>query len=559
MHKLNIAFKIYLIVGIMAVVGVLVGAVGLAGIDRSIDSANEMRDSALRSLNGEKANALVLAVVMDSRGVYMARSPEDVEKFAKPLLVNLDKLSALLAEWEKLIPTEQRDEFGQLRASSDKFATLRREVVRQGRENGGPAARQVGDNDENRKTRQAFNAAIESFAKRNAQEIDEHVAELDQAGVTAHTWVIAVLVLGVGIGAVASWLMASRGVARPIQSMTAVMERLRNRDLGTQVPHVERGDEIGAMARAVEVFRAELQRNEELAQAQQTARTQREARAQAMEALAGDFDTKVSTALERVANSALELNGSATTLANAAGDVAEQAETAAAAAGQTAGNVQTVAAATEELSASINEISAQMEQASRIANDAVSESAKTNEKVRSLEESAARIGQVVDLINDIASQTNLLALNATIEAARAGEAGKGFAVVAHEVKSLANQTTRATEEIASQIAAVQGQTRDAATAISQISETVGKISQISGDIADAVRQQGLATTEISQNIQEASNGTSQVSETILRMQTASGETGSIADQVQGASSRLNDDAVELRGLVQTFLSQIKAV
>jgi len=368
-------------------------------------------------------------------------------------------------------------------------------------------------------------------------------------------WVL----LGIGIGVAATVVyFTNRSIVPPILGMTSAMTRLAGGDHGVEIPAVDKKDEIGLMARAVLVFKENMIKAKELAAKEAEELKARMARAKRVEALTDRFDADVSMVLKTVASASTELQTTATSMSGTAEETSRQATAVAAATEQAATNVQTVASATEELSSSVGEISRQVAQSAKIAQKAVDEATQTNATIQGLSEVADKIGDVVQLINDIASQTNLLALNATIEAARAGDAGKGFAVVASEVKSLANQTAKATEEIGAQIAAIQSSSNQAVSAIKGIGATIVEISDITTSIASAVEEQSAATQDIARNVQQAAAGTSEVSANIVGVTQAAGETGAAAQQVLSASGELSQQSETLRGQVETFLSAIKA-
>ncbi|WP_244433664.1 methyl-accepting chemotaxis protein [Azospirillum sp. B506] len=318
-----------------------------------------------------------------------------------------------------------------------------------------------------------------------------------------------VLVTVICIGLAASLLSS---VVRPILTLTGTMGRLANRELSAPVDGTARSDELGAMARAVQVFKDGLIEADRLAAAEAAEQQAKLRRAQTIERLLTGFESSSNAALRTVAAAASELDATAHSMSAMAQQTSSQATVVASAAEQTSANVQTVATATEEMASSIREIGTQIARSADIAGKAVNEAAQTSNAVRSLAEAAQKIGEVVGLITDIASQTNLLALNATIEAARAGEAGKGFAVVASEVKSLAGQTAKATDEIASQIGAIQQTTQSVVSAITGIGGTIGSINDITTAIAAAIEEQSAATNEISRNVQQAAAGTQEVIE-----------------------------------------------
>ncbi|WP_207460498.1 methyl-accepting chemotaxis protein [Azospirillum sp. SYSU D00513] len=366
-----------------------------------------------------------------------------------------------------------------------------------------------------------------------------------------------ILALVTAICVAAGWIVIAT-VAKPIQAMTGLMERLAGHDLAVAVTGTERRDEIGAMARAVQVFKDGLIEADRLAAVQSAEQQAKQRRAETVDRLIREFEGSATTALRTVSAAASELDATAQSMAAMAQQTNNQATAVAVAAEQTSANVQTVATAAEEMASSIQEIGTQVTRSTRIAGKAVEEATRTNATVQGLAEAAQRIGDVVSLITNIASQTNLLALNATIEAARAGEAGKGFAVVAGEVKSLASQTAKATEDIAAQIVAIQGATNGAVQAISEIGGTIAQINDISTGIAAAIEEQGAATNEISRNVQQAASGTQEVSSNIGQVTQTAGETGAAAGQVMSASGELAQQAETLKADVERFLAAIKA-
>jgi methyl-accepting chemotaxis protein len=390
-------------------------------------------------------------------------------------------------------------------------------------------------------------ADVAAASKAEAAAIVQHTAEI-------MLWSIVLVVLVV---ALLAWFV-SRGVARILVGMARLMERLANGDLAIEVSGSERKDAIGTLARSLEVFRANAETARRLEAEQQAEHARKEKRQQTIDDLIRAFNSAVETMLRSLAASATDMHSTSGQMSATAEETSRQAGVVAAASEEASTNVQTVAAAAEELTSTVSEITRQVTQSATIAGKAVEEAEQTNVIVQSLAAAAEKIGDVVRLIQDIASQTNLLALNATIEAARAGEAGRGFAVVASEVKALATQTSKATEDISSQIAAIQEASGQAVTAIQNIGRTIAEVSEIATAIAGAVEEQGTATKEISRNTVEAARGTEQVSANIAGVNEAAGATSEAATRVRTASDQLSGETARLRDTVEGFLGDIRA-
>jgi methyl-accepting chemotaxis protein len=363
----------------------------------------------------------------------------------------------------------------------------------------------------------------------------------------------AAIVLGLGAA-----IYMVRDIHRGIGSILKPMGQLTDGELSVEIPHRGENTEIGRIASALQVFKEALVAQKASDDAANAEKAVSAARAQRINTATGDFEAMIGEMVDSLASASTELEVSASTL-SANADRAQELTTMVAAASEEAStNVQAVASATEELSSSVNEIGRQVQESARMANDAVDQARNTNDRVGELSRAAARIGDVVELINTIAGQTNLLALNATIEAARAGEAGRGFAVVASEVKALAEQTAKATGDIGQQINDIQAATQESVGAIKEISITIEKLSEISSTIAAAVEQQGAATQEISRNVQQAALGTQQVSSHITDVERGASETGSASSQVHSAARSLAGESDRLKNQVEQFLSTVRA-
>ena len=401
-------------------------------------------------------------------------------------------------------------------------------------------------------------SSVEDIKLSFKQEQDElgprAAAEISQAVTTG----LVLSVISVAFGVIAAFFIG-RMISKPITRMTEAMGRLADRDLSVEIFGTERGDEIGRMAQAVQVFKDNALEMERLQQAQEeqereAARRKREEMVQ----LANSFEASVSGVVDQVSSAASQLQATAQSMSATAEQTNSQSTTVASASEEASTNVQTVASAAEEMSASISEISRQIADSNKIAQDAVKDAEATNDQVQSLATAAQKIGDVVNLIQDIAEQTNLLALNATIEAARAGEAGKGFAVVASEVKMLANQTAKATEEIAQQVEGMQSATGGTVESIEKIGAVIARISDNANSIAAAIEEQTISTQEISKNVQEAASGTQEVASNITGVREAAEQTGAAASEVLSSSKGLSEQSDVLRSEVEKFVSKLRA-
>lgn len=389
-------------------------------------------------------------------------------------------------------------------------------------------------------------------------EIVRNTQEYKDLAANSAKWLAAGAVAAVLIAImIAAWV--GRGLARPIIALEGAMRTMISGKHDIAVPGGDRRDEIGSMARAVEVFKDSLIETGRLRAAQEDQRIAAETeRRNTVLALAERFESGVGGVVNAVGAASTELRSTAETMARTAEEATQQTTTVADASEEASQNAQAVAAAIEELNASINEIAQQVNESAQVAGHAAKQANDTNTEVQGLALAAQKIGDVVKLISEIAAQTNLLALNATIEAARAGDAGRGFAVVASEVKALASQTSKATDEISAQVGAIQSATRTSAEAIDGITRTISKVNEIASAIASAVEEQGAATREIAHNVAEAARGTGEVSANIVGVRDAARETGVAADQVVASAAELSQNGETLKAQVDAFLREVRA-
>ena len=382
-------------------------------------------------------------------------------------------------------------------------------------------------------------------------DLDEHLKPI--------IWALGLAMVGIAaVAGLIAWLIG-RSITGPLGQLGTRMGTLANGAIDDAIPGVERGDEVGAMAKTVQVFKDNALRirglDQDAAAAQGRAAADRHA---AMESIADDFERSVNSIVRSVSTAASGMQVTAQSMTATASDASARAATVGSASQRSSDDVGTVASAAEELSASVNEVLRQVAQSTEVASRAVSDAERTNATVQLLSRGAEKIGEVVQLIHNIASQTNLLALNATIEAARAGESGRGFAVVASEVKALASQTAKATEEISAQVSAMQASTSEAVASITGITGTIGEMSEITSRISGAVEEQGKATREIAQSIQSVAAGASEISHNIGGVSSAAEATGTAASQVLSNARELDSQSGMLRAAVSDFLSKVRA-
>jgi methyl-accepting chemotaxis protein len=555
LSRLSLAARLYAIFALFAVLTAAITVLSDYNSRRSAELTESIERANMAALNVERVNSLVYAVVMESRGVYMSTDPEVVKKYGDGLLKFNGQILDVVRKWESIVQADDAEQFSTFKKRIEQFVDFRKELVRRANEIGPAAGREWGDNDANRSVRSALNKDLEALSKVYVERGRKIAAqtELNRALSFVLTCLGGLALLLVVVGVV----IIARSIARPLSVITATIKQVADGAEQVEVPHTGRADEIGALARAIKIFQEAMERNRKL-NSQVSADSQaREERSRHIEASVEAFRQAIGAVLKNVNDNASAMRKVAETISRVTSDANDRAVAAAGATTQASGNVSAVAGATEELSASVQEIGRQVRQSANAVEQTGQRTEKSITEIESLAAATQRIDGVLQLIQAIAEQTNLLALNATIEAARAGDAGRGFAVVAHEVKALAGQTAKATEEIGQNVGMIQSSTRNAVDAVREIGGAVREINDITSAIAGAIGQQDAATREISANAQSAAEGNETLVTNIASLRDAIGETNTAASSVLTASSELTATAETLSREVETFFQNLR--
>jgi methyl-accepting chemotaxis protein len=554
--RLSIATKLYSVFALFALLTAAITVLSDYNSRRNAELIEAIETASRAALNVERVNSLVYAIVMESRGIYMSTEPAVVKKYGDGLLKFNEQILGVVKTWESIVQADDSEQFAVFKKRIEQFVDFRKELVRRGVEIDAAAGREWGDNDANRAVRSALNKDLEALSKVYAERRKQIVRQGDV------NRTLALVLTGLGglalVLVVIGVLIISRSVARPLAVITATIKRVAEGAENVEVPHTDRADEIGALARAIRIFQGAMNGNRSLnSQVLQDSKA-REQRAEHIEASVEAFRGAIGGVLRAVTDNASAMRDTAQSITQVASDASARAVAASGATEQASSNVNAVAGAAEELSASVEEIGRQVRQSSGMVEQAGLRTEKSITEIESLAAATQRIDGVLTLIQAIAEQTNLLALNATIEAARAGEAGRGFAVVAHEVKALAGQTAKATAEIGQNVSMIQTSTRNAVDAVREIGNAVRDINEVTSNIAGAVGQQDAATREISANAQLAAHGNETLVANIGSLSAAIGETSKTATSVLSASSELTSTAETLSHEVDKFFSNLRA-
>ncbi|WP_091897495.1 methyl-accepting chemotaxis protein [Bradyrhizobium sp. Rc2d] len=554
--RFTLATKLYAIFALFALLTAAIAMLSDYNSRRSAELTSAIETANAAAQNVERVNSLVYAVVMESRGVYMSTEPAVVKKYGEGLLKFNAQILDVVKRWETIVKADDAEQFSTFKKRIEQFVEFRKELVRRGIEINAAAGREWGDNDANRSVRSALNKDLEALSKVYA----ERARQIAQQTETNRTLSFVLTCLG-GVAlalVVIGIVIIARSIARPLSAITATIKQVADGTENVAVPYSRRADEIGALARAIEVFQEAMGRNRNLASQVSHDSAAREERARHIEKSVEAFREAIGAIMRGLSDNASTMRETAQTITRVTADANSRAGTAANATEQASHNVSAVASAAEELSASVEEIGRQVRQSAGAVEQTGQRTEKSISEIESLAAATQRIDGVLNLIQAIAEQTNLLALNATIEAARAGDAGRGFAVVAHEVKALAGQTAKATAEIGENVSMIQASTRNAVDAVREIGGAVREINEVTSTIAGAIGQQDAATREISSNAQSAAQGNETLVANITSLRDAIGETDTAAASVLTAASSLTETADTLSREVEKFFQNLRS-
>ncbi len=565
LKNLRIKYKLFILIGLMTAVTAIIAMFGISRIDMLNQSLSTVNTVDSAATLGARINQNTIIMSRSEYRIAADPSPETVSAARAVMTANRKQFSDRLGKVKDIADNDEKAQLEKIADIYAKYTAGLDESYRLADQLGGKV--ELSEAQKTINTQVKANRTIADELQANVKEFVDHldargtsVAESAKAqGEAAAMIMMAVAVGGSLFGIVVGYLLATFGVSLPLNRSVTELNILASGDLTVPITGADRGDECGDVAKGLEVFKANALKTRQL-EADAIAQKQRaeEERKQAMRAMADQFENAVGGIVDMVSSAATEMQATAQQLSSSAQETTAQSMAVSAAAEEAATNVATVASAAEELGSSVNEIGRQVQRSSELSRGAVTEASETAAVVSEMTQGAARIGDIVELIAGIAAQTNLLALNATIEAARAGEAGRGFAVVASEVKNLAEQTSKATGEISTQIAGIQATTNKAVSAIGGISNTIRTLNEGAGSIAASVEQQGAATREIVQSVGQASAGASEVTSNISGVARAAEETGAGATQVFAASSELARQAETLRSEVRKILATVRA-
>jgi methyl-accepting chemotaxis protein len=565
MGNFSISAKIFAIIGVLGIAIIAIAATGVYALNAINDISMQKNIASSEAMDGLRLTQMVTSLNRAEFRIAADPSPENIADMVNTITRETDTLLSTLQTIAQTAGPKRRSLLNTVEQSYKIYASNVEKTVKTAESTSSDitlnSAQQelVSSVRENREAARNLNNTVRDYVTYAQSRQEELTSAANALYTRISTILIAVSASALVLGGILGFIIARYGIASPIRHIVAALRELANGNLSVTVFGVDRKDEIGDIADTMQVFKDNMIRNREMEKAAQEAEERAEIeKRRNMNQLADQFEESVGSIVSIVSSAATELEAAAQTLNVTLEETNSQASAVAAAAAQASTNVETVASACEEMAGSVREIGTQVAHSSSITERAVANSEKTQTTVEGLSESVQKIGEVINLIQDIAAQTNLLALNATIEAARAGDAGKGFAVVANEVKNLANQTAKATDGITGQISEVQVITENTVQAVREIAAVISESRETASSISSAVEQQDSATQEISRNIAEASSGTNEVSGAINQVSEAAIEGGSAANQVLTSAQQLSQSASTLRDEMNNFITKVRA-